>query len=168
MLLEWWKAERKNLEELCEGFCGVVEVAAETGAKFWLTSPNEPSTPFLYAQLSGCQNRIDAYNTILSDRLDPDTIDEIENCLAQLYKALTGDDPQKENRDPSLERACAVHICASAAVTAIRRAEFARLSLRERLYRFTGQCWPNDRQPMVVQFKTFKNDNSAAGTSSQS
>jgi hypothetical protein len=134
--IEWWKSERAEFAKLCDDFCILIAQAADAGAEFWLTLPDNENTPFKRARLAGFQNRMAGYNAILTGRTTDESQDEIDDALSQLFKSLTGGDPDDPDRKASMERALTVHDKASVAIIAVRRAAYERLGFLETVDRF--------------------------------
>lgn len=149
LALEWWKSDRREVSELCEGFCELIAAAADAGAQFWLTSPNDPNCAFLSARIVGFQNRISGYNTILIGRLTADSIDDIDRALGRFFQSLTGGDPDDPARQISKERALLLHDRASAAIIAVRRASFDRLSFSRAIGRWLQVPFQANSGPML-------------------
>jgi len=145
--LEWWKSEREDLIDICRGFCALVAEAADVGAEFWLTSADDVKCKFMIVRLAGFQNRISAYGTILIDRVDDDSLSEIQTRLAQFFVSLTGGDADDPKRKESMAKAIVVHDRASAAIIAIRQAMFQRVSFSETFSRWVHRRWPNRGSP---------------------
>jgi hypothetical protein len=142
-LTELWKADRDDVIDLLHGFCDLVAEAADNGAKFRLTSPGSPEVDLLAIKLTGYQNRISGYRTILIGRIDDDAMDGIESSLANFFKTLTGGDADLPDRKISHADAIKVHEAAAAAIVEIRRAEFSVTSMKERFSRFVSRNYPN-------------------------
>ena len=149
LALEWWKSDRADVHDLCKDFCDLIAQAADAGAAFCLTAPDKEDAALLAAQIIGFQNRIDGYNTILIDRLPPESVDEIDANLGHFFRSLTGGDHDDPSRKVSMENAIAVHDCAGAAIVSIRRASYEKLSFSGMIGRRLRLPWRSNAQPML-------------------
>jgi hypothetical protein len=145
-----WKSSRDELRFLCDEFCKAIAEAADVGAKYWLTAPDDADFVLMEAKIEGHQRRLSGYAALLRRTMHRTGYHAINACLTRLFDALTGGEFKSPDRPIDKNRALEVQTAAADAAVATRVAFLDKVRFASMPRRLLGGLFGTDDMRVLL------------------